>query len=96
MTKDDIVNQIMMKTGIPKRDVKAMVEAMLATMKEAFFNEERIELRGFGVFSTKLRRGKRGKNPRTNEDIYIPEKKTVVFKPSKTIVRILNHKKGGK
>ncbi len=96
MTKDDIVTQIAMKTGITKKDVKAMVEAMLATMKEAFLNEERIELRGFGVFVTKTRKGKKGKNPRTNEDIFIPDKKTVVFKPSKTVMRILNSKKGGK
>ncbi len=95
MTKDDIVNQISMKTGLTKKDVKVMVEAMLATLKEAFLNEERVELRGFGIFQTKLRKGKKGKNPRTNEDIYIPDKKTVVFKPSKTVTRLLNSKKGG-
>ena len=95
MTKDDIVTQISMKTGITKKDVKVMVEAMLSTLKEAFLNEERVELRGFGIFQTKLRKGKKGKNPRTNEDIYIPDKKTVVFKPSKTVTRLLNSKKGG-
>ncbi len=96
MTKDDIVTQISMKTGLTKKDVKVMVEAMLATLKEAFLNEERVELRGFGIFTTKMRKGKKGKNPRTNEDIYIPDKKTVVFKPSKTVTRMLNSKKGGK
>lgn len=95
MTKDDIVTQISMKTGLTKKDVKVMVEAMLATLKEAFLNEERVELRGFGIFTTKTRKGKKGKNPRTNEDIYIPDKKTVVFKPSKTVIKLLNPKKGG-
>ncbi len=85
MTKAELISDVARKTGLPRKDVALVVNAVLESLKEAFFRKERIELRGFGVFVTKNRRPRVGRNPRTKEEVKIPERTVVVFKPSKVI-----------
>ncbi len=85
MTKADIVAGIAEQTGIPKKEVAVVVNAFLATLREAFLNHERVELRGFGVFTIKNRKRRIGRNPKTLEEVEIPERPAVVFKVSKLI-----------
>ena len=54
---------------------------------------ERVELRGFGVFSTKIQKARISRNPKTNKKIDTPEKKTIHFKMSKDLFKILNDEK---
>jgi len=85
MRKQDIVDKIYEETGLPKKDIMIVVNSFLETMKEAFKSEERIELRGFGVFEVKRRKPRIGRNPRTKEEVKIPARKVITFKPSKLI-----------
>jgi len=85
MRKQDIVDKIYEETGLPKKDIMIVVNSFLETMKEAFKAEERIELRGFGVFEVKRRKPRIGRNPRTREEVKIPARKVITFKPSKLI-----------
>ncbi|MCD6132073.1 MAG: integration host factor subunit beta [Candidatus Hydrothermota bacterium] len=85
MRKQDIVDKIYEETGLPKKDIMIVVNSFLETMKEAFKAEERIELRGFGVFEVKRRKPRIGRNPRTKEEVKIPARKVITFKPSKLI-----------
>lgn len=85
MRKQDIVDKIYEETGLPKKDIMIVVNSFLETMKEAFKSEERIELRGFGVFEVKRRKPRIGRNPRTREEVKIPARKVITFKPSKLI-----------
>ena len=85
MTKADLVNDIVRRTEIPKRDVAIVVDTFLQSLKDAFKRKDRIELRGFGVFMTKSRKPRIGRNPRTKEEVRIPERTVVVFKPSKLL-----------
>jgi integration host factor subunit beta len=50
----------------------------------------RVELRGFGAFSTRERGARKGRNPRTGEAVEVPEKKVPYFKPGKDMRRVVN------
>lgn len=93
MIKIDIVDRVAKQTGISKNKAEEVVDLVFESMKEALAKGERIELRGFGVFTVKPRKKGIGRNPRTGEKIPIPEGKTVRFKPGKEIVpKIINEK----
>ncbi|MBL7070581.1 MAG: integration host factor subunit beta [Candidatus Omnitrophica bacterium] len=81
MTKKDIVIKIADETGVKQIDVKKVVQKTLDYIVESLARGETVELRNFGIFKTKSRKGRIGRNPRTGESVPIPEKKVVTFKP---------------
>ena len=72
MIKLDIINRLAERTGIPKLKAEQAVDALFHSMKEALARGDRIELRGFGVFIVKPRKRGVGRNPRTGEEVAIP------------------------
>lgn len=85
MTKADLIQEVTERTGLPKRDVAVVVNALFESLKSAFLRKERVELRGFGIFTTKNRKPRIGRNPKTKEEVRIPKRTVVVFKPSKIV-----------
>jgi len=86
--KKDLVESIYTKTtGISKNQVKAVVDYFIDEVKTVLVSNEenRIELRGFGVFESKLRKAKIARNPRTNEEIRVKERFQPVFKAGKDL-----------
>lgn len=83
MVRKEIIDQISEKTGLNKVIVKRVVDEFLKTLSDAFVRGERIELRNFGVFYLKRFKRKVGRNPKTGEEVIIPERDKIVFKPSK-------------
>ena len=81
MTKKDIVLKITDMTGIKQVDVKKIVQKTFDVIIESLMRAEKVELRNFGVFKIKERKARYGRNPRTGEEVTVPEKKVVVFKP---------------
>ena len=81
MTKKDIVMKVSNDTNVTQIDVKKVVQKTLDAVVESLEKGETVELRNFGVFKVKSRRGRIGRNPRTGEEVQVPEKKVVVFKP---------------
>ena len=81
MTKKDIVIKVSNETNLTQIDVKKIVQRTLDDIVESLERSETVELRNFGVFKVKSRRGRLGRNPRTGEEVSVPEKKVVVFKP---------------
>lgn len=81
MTKKDIVMKISNEINLTQIDVKKIVQRTLDSIVEALERGETVELRNFGVFKVKNRRGRLGRNPRTGQEVRVPEKKVVVFKP---------------
>ncbi len=81
MTKKDIVIKVSNDTNLTQIDVKKIVQRTLDVILESLERGETVELRNFGVFKVKNRRGRLGRNPRTGEEVSVPEKKVVVFKP---------------
>ncbi len=81
MTKKDIVMKVSTETNLTQQDVKKIVQKTIDAITESLERGETVELRNFGVFKVKSRRGRIGRNPRTGEEVPVPEKKVVVFKP---------------
>lgn len=81
VTKKDIVIKVSNETNLTQIDVKKIVQRALDVIVEALERGETVELRNFGVFKVKSRRGRLGRNPRTGQEVSVPEKKVVVFKP---------------
>lgn len=81
MTKKDIVIKVSNDTNLTQIDVKKIVQKTLDAIVESLEKGETVELRNFGVFKVKSRKGRIGRNPRTGEEVTVPEKRVVVFKP---------------
>jgi DNA-binding protein HU-beta len=70
---------------VSKTKAEQAVDTIFDSMKKALKNDDRIELRGFGVFSVKPRKTGIGRNPRTGSEVSIPPGKAVRFKPGKDL-----------
>jgi len=81
VTKKEIVMKVANDTNLTQVDVKRVVQKTLDVIMESLENGETVELRNFGVFKVKHRKSRLGRNPRTGEEVPVPEKKVVVFKP---------------
>ena len=74
-----------------KKDLEKFTNIILFEIKRALRKGERVELRGFGVFSTKVQKARLSRNPRSGEKVHTPEKKTIHFKISKDLFKKLNN-----
>jgi nucleoid DNA-binding protein len=81
MTKKDIVAKVSKDASVKQIDVKKVVQKTLDCITESLVAGETVELRNFGVFKVKSRRGRTGRNPRTGQEVPVPPRKVVVFKP---------------
>jgi len=89
MTKAEIVTRINEKTGIEKVAVMAIVEEVMASIKENMANGENVYLRGFGTFHIVERKEKIGRNISKNTSVVIPAHKIPRFKPSKEFMEMI-------
>jgi len=85
MIKLDIVNEVVNRTGITKAKAEIAVDSVFEKMKRSLERGDRIELRGFGVFTLKPRKTGIGRNPRTGAEVSIQPGRTVRFKPGKEL-----------
>jgi nucleoid DNA-binding protein len=85
LIKQDIVHHVIERTGLPRTKAEAAVDTVFEGLKQALASGERIELRGFGVFSVRARKTGIGRNPRTGTEVSITPGKAVRFKPGKEL-----------
>ena len=85
LIKQDIVHHVIERTGLPRIKAEAAVDTVFEGLKQALTAGERIELRGFGVFSVRARKTGIGRNPRTGTEVSIAPGKAVRFKPGKEL-----------
>tara|TARA_A100001011_G_scaffold308959_1_gene324817 strand:+ start:209 stop:502 length:294 start_codon:yes stop_codon:yes gene_type:complete len=76
-----------------KKDLEKLVNIILKEIKVTLKRGERVELRGFGVFSTNIQRARISRNPKTGEKVNTPQKKTIHFKMAKDLFKKLNNEK---
>ena len=72
------------------KDVKKILQIIFFEITEALCRGESIEIRGFGIFKTTVRKARMGRNPKNSELVQIPEKKAIKWKMSKTFFNRLN------
>jgi len=86
MTRSDLVEALAGRFGqLTHRDAEFAVKALLEAMSDALARGHRIELRGFGSFTISHRPPRMGRNPRSGEQVAIPEKRVPHFKPGKAL-----------
>ena len=73
-----------------KKDLVKFTDIILKEIKEALMRGERVELRGFGVFSTNIQKESLRRNPKTGEKVKVPQKKSIQWKMSKEMLEKLN------
>ena len=76
-----------------KKDLDKFTEIILKEIKRTLKRGERVELRGFGIFSTNKQKARISRNPKTGEKVNTPEKKTIHFKMAKELFKKLNNEK---
>ena len=76
-----------------KKDLEKFINIILSEVKRALRRGERVELRGFGIFSSKFQKARISRNPKTGEKVNTTEKKTINFKMSKDLFKKLNDEK---
>ena len=74
-----------------KKDLEKFINIILNEIKFALKRGDRVELRGFGVFSTNIQKARLSKNPKTGEKVNTPQKKTIHFKMAKDMFKKLNN-----
>ena len=76
-----------------KKDLEKISTIVLSEIKQALKRGDRVELRGFGIFSTNIQKARISRNPKSGEKIHTQEKKTINFKMAKELFKKLNHEK---
>ena len=74
-----------------QKDLSKFTEIILSEIKHALKRGDRVELRGFGIFSTNTQKARISRNPKTGEKVNTPEKKTIHFKMAKEMFKKLNN-----
>jgi DNA-binding protein HU-beta len=90
LTKADIVDIIASGTGLTKVETEAVVDGFIQTVINSLKEGKNIEIRGFGSFKVKKRRGRMARNPRTGEQVRVEEHYVPLFKVSKELKGLVN------
>ena len=88
VTKNDVVENIYNDTGfdITKKDIHIIVDKVFEEIKKALLNDQTVELRGFGTFEVRTRRGReKAHNPKTGEQVSVEVHGAAVFRPGKEL-----------
>ncbi len=90
MTKADIVEIVYEKVGFSKKDVAAVIEDIFECVKGTLERGEKVKISGFGNFSVRQKRARRGRNPQTGGEITIEERRVMTFKASQILKKSIN------
>jgi integration host factor subunit beta len=95
MIKSELIQRISSQNPhLYQRDIEKIIDAILNEIIEALRRGDRVELRGFGTLSAKLRGAHRGRNPRTGAVVSVAPKAFPLFKTGKEMRARLNPKNG--
>ncbi len=92
MTKADIVEMVHEKTGFSKKESSEAVESILEILKERLEQGDKVKLSGFGNFVIRRKDVRKGRNPKTGEEMEISARKVLTFKPSQKLKDFINGK----
>tara|TARA_Y100001958_G_scaffold120625_1_gene87741 strand:+ start:181 stop:486 length:306 start_codon:yes stop_codon:yes gene_type:complete len=96
LTKKDLVNLVYMQLGFSKQISENLIDDFLTTIVSNIKSNNKLKLSKFGTFSTRQKKSRIGRNPKTNETKLISSRAVVLFKPSKEFKEFINLKDHGK
>ena len=86
LTKIDLVESVYLTTKIEKQDVQKVIDNLLEQLKSSMSDGKTIELRGFGTFEKRLRKGRsKARNPKTGEIVSVEPHYVAVFRPGREL-----------
>ena len=91
LTKADLIEEVLRITELPRKESETIVETIFDSIIGSLQKGQKIEIRGFGSFRTRERRGRVGRNPKTGAKVEVPAKKIPFFKPSKELKDYVNN-----
>ena len=94
MTKADLIEEVSRVVEMTRKESEVIVESIFDSIVKALRGGDKIEIRGFGSFRTRDRRGRVGRNPKTGAKVDVPAKKIPFFKPSKELKDFVNNSNG--
>jgi DNA-binding protein HU-beta len=83
VNKSDLVNAVSAEVELSKKDTEKVVNAVFKNITDALAKGDKVQVIGFGTFSTRKREARKGRNPATREEITIPATTVPVFKAGK-------------
>lgn len=90
MTKRELVIRVANRLGMTQSDVARIIEGTFDTISQSLAEGCRWELRDFGVFEIKTRASRIGRNPRTGDQVPVPERRVVTFRPGKKMKELVS------
>lgn len=90
MNKKNIIEAIHARIGFPKRETAAMVDKAIELLKATLTEGDSVVISGFGKFSVRGKKSRKGRNPQTGEAITLPARKVVTFKISRVLKERIN------
>jgi len=90
MTKADLIEEVSRVVEMTRKESEVIVDTIFRHIVEALRKGDKVEIRGFGSFRTRERRGRIGRNPKTGERVEVPPKRVPYFKPSKELKELVN------
>ena len=90
LTKVDIIDSIYEKLGIPKKECIRIVESVFEIIKDDLDKGNDVLISGFGKWTVKAKKKRKGRNPQTGEELMIDARKVVTFRPSQVLKGTVN------
>ena len=95
MTKADLVEKVARDADMTKKDAEHLVEIIFDSITGTLNKGEKIELRGFGSFRVRERNSRKGRNPKTGEEIPISARRVVTFHASQKLKAMVEKARHG-
>ncbi len=90
MTRVDLIEEVSRVIEMSRKDSEVILDVVLDSIVASLLAGERVEIRGFGSFSTRQRQGRIGRNPKTGARVDVPAKRIPYFKPGKDLKALIN------
>ena len=85
LTKADIVEHISPEVAVSKKNIQRILDLFLEQVKGGLLSDKIVELRGFGTFEVKTRKGRRARNPKTGEHVEVEDHGVAAFRPGREL-----------
>ena len=92
MIKSQLIDKVAEANRLTRRNAERVVETVLDAITQALVDDNRVELRGFGVLSVRHRKPRSARNPKTGVGVHVEAKRVPFFKAGKSIKKALNKK----
>ncbi|MDR0553902.1 MAG: integration host factor subunit beta [Treponema sp.] len=91
-TKADLIDSVYQKTGMNRKEIRAVIDLFIDEIKDALMKQTSIELRGFGTFEVRIRKGRQGaRNPKTGTLVSVRSHGIAAFRPGRELKQDVWH-----